>query len=269
MTRPLEGRLEHEVDAGRRFEIIEQEICPPEPQLLDTCVLQNLDWIDRRIESARGCVTWDDASFADIAQRYGPELPNDLLDLGTLYKEFQNRSGYPWLVSEAAQAEFSLAGDIKGVRLNSLLDFFRGHQDDWCDDAYPGLAKGLLFPSRRIRVSPLLLRALGVTAVDQIPSETGPLSFLPDGGDRLVAAQALIANIPVVLTTDRSTFWRHRAELNAFGLAVMRPAELLRLYEPYWEALDEEFMRRRDAGNKLEPSNRRNLALQGKRLIWR
>lgn len=26
----------------------------------------------------------------------------------------------------------------------------------------------------------------------------------------------------------------------------MRPTELLKLYEPYWEALDEEFMRRRE-----------------------
>lgn len=34
-------------------------------------------------------------------------------------------------------------------------------------------------------------------------------------------------------------------ELDAFGLAVMRPIELLKLYELYWKALDEEFMRRR------------------------
>jgi hypothetical protein len=94
-------------------------------------------------------------------------------------------------------------------------------------------------------VSPLLLRGLGVNAVDEIHSATGPLSFLPDGGDRLVAAEALIANVPVVLTTDRATFWRHRPELAAFGLALMRPTELLTLYEPYWDALDEEFKRRR------------------------
>ena len=60
------------------------------------------------------------------------------------------------------------------------------------------------------------------------------------------AAEALIANVPVLLTTDRRTFWKHRVELDAFGLAVMRPTELLKLYEPYWEALDEEFMRRRE-----------------------
>lgn len=243
MTRPLKVQLEQKLDVGRRIEIIEQELCPPEPQLLDTCVLQNLDWVDRQIESG-GFVIWDDEAVAVLSKRYGAELANDLIDLGILYKEFENRSGYPWLVSQATQGEVSLANGSKGERLMSALDFFRGHQDDWCDEIYPGLAKGLLFRTRRIRVSPLLLRGLGVTSVNEIHSATGPLSFLPDEGDRMVAAEALIANVPVLLTTDRSTFWKHRVELDVFGLAVLRPTELLKLYEPYWQALDDEFMRR-------------------------
>lgn len=246
MTRLLEPRLEHEVDAARRIEMIEQELCPPEPQLLDTCVLQNLAWVDRLIESC-GSIKWDHAAVADLTERYGAELANDLIDIGILYKEFENRGGYPWLVSRAAQGETRLAGGVKGVRFISALDFFRDHQDDWSRDAYPGVAQGLLFASRRFRVSPLLLRGLGVTSVDEIHLATGPLSFLSDEGDRMIAAEALVANIPVVLTTDRATFWKHRVKLDAFGLAVMRPTELLKLYEPYWQALDEEFMRRRDA----------------------
>lgn len=246
MTRPLKVRLAQEVDAASRIEIIEQELCPPEPQLLDTCVLQNLDWVDRRIESG-GSVTWDDGAVADLTERYGAKLAGDLIDLGILYKEFENRSGYPWLVSRVAQEEASLAAGVKGVRLLSLLGVFRGHQDDWSDEAYPGIAKGLLFARRRIRVSPLLLRGLGVMSVDEIHSATGPLSFLPDEGDRMVAAGALIANVPVLLTTDQRTFWRYHIELDALGLAVMRPTQLLKLYEPYWQALDEEFMRRSDA----------------------
>ncbi|MEC9363127.1 MAG: hypothetical protein VYC42_07875 [Pseudomonadota bacterium] len=246
MTRSLHERLQQEVDAARRIDIIEQELCPPEPQLLDTCVLQNLDWVDRRIESD-GSIIWDDEAVAVLAERYGAELANDLVDLGVLYKEFENRSGYPWLVSQTAQGEVGHVGGLKGARLESALSFFRGHQDDWCDGAYPGLAKGLLFHSRRTRVSPLLLRGLGVTSVDEIYSPIGPPSFLPNGGDRMTAAEALIANVPVVLTTDRATFWKFRAKLEAFGLSVVRPTELLKLYEPYWQALDEEFMRRRDA----------------------
>lgn len=246
MTRPLKPRSEQEVDATRRIKRIERELRPPEPQLLDTCVLQNLDWVDRLIESC-GFITWNDTAFADLAERYGAELANDLVDIGILYKELENRGCYPWLVSRTAQGEARLAGGVKGARLISALDFFRGHQDDWSRDAYPGVAQGMLFASRCFRVSPLLLRGLGVTSWDEIYSATGPLSFLSDEGDRMIAAEALVASIPVVLTTDRATFWKHRVKLDAFGLAVMRPTELLRLYEPYWEAFDEEFMRRRDA----------------------
>lgn len=247
MTGPLQERLGREIDAARRIEFIEQELCPPEPQLLDTCVLQNLDWVDRRIDSY-GPIVWEDGAVADLMEeRYGPELANDLIDLGVLYKGFEDRGGYPWLVSGGVEGEASFSNGTKGKRLFSLLEFFRGHQDDWSDDTYPGVAKGLLWARRSVRVSPLLLRGLGVTSVEQIHSIRGPLSFLPDEGDRMVAAEALIANVPVLLTTDRRTFWRHRVELNALGLAVMRPTELLKLYEPYWEALDDEFMRRRGA----------------------
>ncbi len=246
MTRLPKAWLAQEGDAARRIDIIELELCPPEPQLLDTCVLQNIDWVDRQIESY-GSISWDDAAIANLTERYGAELANDLIDLGILYKEFENRSGYPWLVSRAAQREASLADGVKGVRLLSVLDFFRGHQDDWSGEAYPGIAKGLLFDYRRIRVSPALLRGLGVTSVDEIHATKGPLSFLPDEGDRMVATEALIANVPVVLTTDRATFWKYRVELDALGLAVMRPTELLKLYEPYWQALNDEFMRRSDA----------------------
>jgi len=230
-------------DAASRLGLIEQELRPPEPQLLDTCVLQNLDWVNRTLEAAGGRVIWDDVQFRELAERYGPEHARDLVDLGTLSTEFESRSGFPWLVSETTQHEISRADQVR--RLGSLLEFFRDHQNDWSDDAYPGLAKGLLFPRWPARVSPLVLRALGVTSVDQVEAATGPLSVLPDEGDRSIAARALLANIPVVLTTDRSTFWRYRIELKAFGLAVMRPTDLLRLYEPYWDALDEEFTRRR------------------------
>jgi len=246
MTSHLKARLKHVVDATRRIEIIEEDLCPPEPQLLDTCTLQNLDWVDRQIE-LNGPISWGHAAVADLAGKYGAELANDLVDLGVLYREFENRSGYPWLVSRVSEVEASFASGVKGVRLSSILDFFRGHQDDWSDDAHPSVAKGLLFAHRKIRVSPLLLRGLNVKFVDEVHSATGPLSFLPDEGDRMVVAGALIANVPVVLTTDRRSFWKHRVELEALGLAVMRPTELLKLYEPYWQALDDEFKRRSEA----------------------
>jgi hypothetical protein len=80
----------------------------------------------------------------------------------------------------------------------------------------------------------------------------GPLSFLPDQGDRTIAAEALVANIPIVLPTDQATFWKHRAQLGYLGLSVMCPTELLELYEPCGAALDEVLTDRR-ASELCEP----------------
>jgi len=236
-------RLAKEVDPISRINLIEEVLRPPEPQILDTCVLQNLDWIDRKLE-AEGSVIWDDAAVADLERKYGVDLANDLIDLGILYKEFENRNGYPWLVCKAAVEEASFLCGYKGDRLRDMLQFLIGHQDDWSNDAYPGIAQGMLLASKAVRVSPLILQALGVKSAEEVHSATGPLALLPDLGDRMVAAHAMLSNIPVVLTTDRNTFWKHRESLDDMGLQVMRPGELLSLYLPYWEAIDVEFKRR-------------------------
>ena len=68
---------------------------------------------------------------------------------------------------------------------------------------------------------------------------------MPDLGDRMLVAHALLANVPAILTTDRRTFWRYRRELRDLGVEVMRPKELLELYAPYWAALEYEFAQRR------------------------
>ena len=64
MTRPLKARLEQEVDGAR----MKQEPSPPEPQRFDTCVLQNLDWVERWIESD-GPIAWGDGAGADLRER--------------------------------------------------------------------------------------------------------------------------------------------------------------------------------------------------------
>lgn len=238
----LQERLAAEPHPGRRLALIQETLCPPEPQLLDTCVLQNLDWVDRRLE-VEGSVMWDEAATANLASRFGADLANDLIDLGILYKEFEHRSGYPWLVCNAAIEEAGLLRGVKGQRLKKLIEFLVGHQSDWSNDAYPGIAQGLLLAKGR--VSPLILRGLGVKTVEELESADGPLSFLPDRGDRLVATHAMLSNIPVVLTTDRKTFWAHRHRISELGVQVMRPGELLALHEPYWEMLESEFERRR------------------------
>jgi len=215
--------------------MIDEALRPPEPQLLDTSVIQNLAWVDRIIDAGGGA--WSEDDECKLQQRFGIELATDLLDLGTLYKRFEYYGGYPWLVCQAAIDEANVLQSSKGEDVRQLVQFLIGHQDDWVDDAYPGIAKGLLLATRRGRISPLILRGLGVTSPDEVVDTRGPLSFLPDRGDRLVASHALLANLPVILTTDRRTFWAHREELLSFGVQVMRPSGLLDLYIPYWEAL--------------------------------
>jgi len=241
----LEEQLRQESDPARRMDLIDDALCPPEPHLLDTCVLQNLDWIDRKIQAASG--NWTKESEQNMQQQFGVELANDLLDLGTLYKRFEYDGGYPWLVCNAAVDEAAVLRNAKGDGIRQLIQFLIRHQEDWVGDAYPGIAQGLLLANRRARVSPLILRGLGVSSPEEVVDPQGPLAFLPDRGDRLVAAHALLANIPVILTTDRRTFWAHREQMLTFGVRLLRPSELLDLYVPYWRVLSVEFERRRRA----------------------
>lgn len=240
----LRSRLRNEPHSGRRLSFIEEALCPPEPQLLDTSILQNLDWVDRKLEGAEQGVDWDDKAVAELEGRFGKDLAADLIDLGTLYKQFEHYGSYPWLICNAAVDEASVLQSEKGQRLRQLLSFLSGHQEEWHGDSFPGIAKGLLLSRRGARVSPLILRALGVTKVEEICDERGPLSFLQDGGDRAVVTQALVGNVPVILTTDRRTFWRHRDKVRGLGVEILRPSELLDRYLPYWDATEYEFARR-------------------------
>lgn len=186
--------------------LVDANLCPPEPQLLDTCFLQNLDWVDRTIDgSSGGTVQWDAPAEKRLSEQYGAALAEDLLDLGTLYKEFENRGRYPWAVCTTAIQEAGGLSGPKGDRLRQVIEFFAGHQSDWADCAYPTVAKGALLEGHG-RVSPLILRALGAKGPAEVVHPNEPLSVLCDRGDRLVAAHALFTNIPVILTTDRRTF---------------------------------------------------------------
>lgn len=247
----FQQRLAAENDPGRRMDLIDEVLRPPEPQLLDTCVLQNLDYLYRTFEPS-GSVVRDDAAAAALIQRYGTELADDMIALDTMYRRHEYESGYPWLICSAAVKEAGLLSGAKGESLKQFIEFLTGHQDDWSNDAYPDIAQGLLLTQKRFRVSPLILKALSVKSPEEVHSTNGPLNFLPDQGDRLVATHALLSNIPVVLTTDRKSFWTHRERLSELGVQVMRPVELLNLYEPYWEALDNEFRRR---SGKAEADN--------------
>ena len=241
----LELELAEVKDPGQRIRLIARWLCPPEPQLLDTSVLQNLDWVDRKMEDPDVILPWEEKGIASLQRQYGTELATDLIDLGTLYKQFEHYGSYPWLVCDVAVEEASVLKSEKGRRLRKLIEFLSGHQEQMSGDAYPGVASGLLLAKEGARVSPLILKALGVQNRDEVSEPGGPLGFLPDDGDRRLAAQALLANIPVILTSDRRTFWNRRSELSKLGVDVMRPSELLAVYWPYWDALEREFRFRR------------------------
>lgn len=242
-TGSIEEQLASERNPSRRLDLIRDALRPPEPQLLDTSVIQNLDWVDRVIAAGQG--HWTQDREQALRKKLGNELADDLFDLGTLYKQFEDDGGYPWLVCQAAIDETALLKGSKGQSVRELLQFLADHQQDWGSDSYPGLAQGLLFPNDGARPSPLILRALGVSDPKDILHARGPLSFLPDQGDRITAAYALLANIPAILTTDRRTFWAHRSKMEALGVRILRPSELLELYAPYWEALSAEYAKRR------------------------
>ena len=186
-------------------------------------------------------MVWTKAKTTALIVRYGRALARDLIDLGILYKRFEYDGGYPWCICSTAAQEAGLLKGPKGVRVRELIDFIERHQSCWSPDTYPWVATGEPLGKHDLgRVSPLILKGLGVTAAYQVHSPTGPLAFLHDKGDRLVAAHALLANVPVVLTTDLKTFWSQRRPLEHFGLRVMRPSELLRIYRRYWSrCLDE------------------------------
>ena len=247
----LKNTLESEVEAARRMEIIESALCPPEPQLLDTCILQNLDWVDRQIEE-KSQVVWDEESIVELSKKYGNELANDLIDLGTLYKTFEYYGSYPWLICEQNLTEVARSTGDRHTRLRDIFTFFGSHQDDLSSDVYPTVSAGLLRIANLKGISPVLLKGLGIRSPEQVFSAHGPISFLPDEGDRRIVGYAILANIPVVLTTDRSTFWKHRTRLGELGLTALRPTELLDLYQPYWAALSEEFERRQKVRNETD-----------------
>ena len=214
-----------------------RSLIPPEPQLLDTCIIQNLDWVDQKLEES-AIVSWDDGAVAALARRYGSELADDLLDLGTLYKEFEHRGGYPWLVCHHSLIEARRSKGIRLKRLENMNRFMSGFLGELSCDGYPGVAIGLLSPDNLNLVSPVLLKGAGLDRAEDMFLPDGPLSFLPDHGDRVIAGHAIFANVPAVLTTDRTTFWSHRQRLAEFGVRVMRPTELLSMYETYWAALE-------------------------------
>src|SRR5437764_12737959 len=83
---------------------------PPEPMFLDTCVIQNLEWVWDLIENN---VSWSDVRFAAVETEFGNALAVELLALDQIVDHLQ-WSGFPWLVSASAQRELDRIVASKG-----------------------------------------------------------------------------------------------------------------------------------------------------------
>jgi hypothetical protein len=202
--------------------------------LLDTCVIQNLEWVWDRMEEERG-EQWTGEQVQELERQFGPQLAEELLALGCLVSHLQ-WEGFPWLVSASAR------GEIERFRGRKQAGILRGWtrlseaQGDWANDSFRGVAASVLEASAEVRVNPLTLRGLGVRSVDEIVANDGPLSIFRDRGDRALIRDALLSGVPAILTTDLRSFWNHREALYDYGVEVWRPHDALNAYEPVWAA---------------------------------
>lgn len=75
---------------------------PLEPMLLDTCVVQNLEWV---LKQQLETTPWTQAHETRLRTRYGP-LADELLALWKLVEMYERDSNFPpWIVSGRSLAE--------------------------------------------------------------------------------------------------------------------------------------------------------------------
>jgi hypothetical protein len=216
---------------------------PPEPMLLDTCVIQNIEWVWDRIEED---TDWTTERVGELQGTVGRKFADELLALGGLVSHFQ-WEGFPWVVSASARDEFERHAGPKRLGLLSGWTRLAQAQEEWSHEAFRGAAPSVLVPTRGMRIHPLILRGLGVRSVEDIVGDEGPLGAFPDRGDRALIRDALLSGVPAILTTDLRTFWSRRTVLYALGLEVWRPTDALTAYLPKWAAQEEVFAKRREA----------------------
>jgi hypothetical protein len=200
--------------------------------LLDSCVIQNMEWVWSRIA--------DDAPEPSTEEndrirfRYGSPFADELFALEELAYRLRWSSGFPWLVSPETRLELERTHGPKGEELMTGWSYFAGHSEDWAPDSFGSVAPALLFQSVELTPSPLILKGLGVENVDHIVAPDGPLRALRDDGDRRLVRAALLSGVRAILTTDLRSFGSQRAALFPLGIEVWRPSDVLSAYLDHW-----------------------------------
>ena len=195
---------------------------PPQPMLLDTCLLQHLEFVMDLLGDA---LRWPPGSSSWLRRRYGDQLGGELIALGEIVAFLLPRQPPPWIVSETSLLELQRLGSAKGGRLRAWwyewADFWAGYAE-----AYPEIATEALAP-------PPAATTPGQLALFELPSRSrldlessSPLGPLRDAGDRALVRDALRCDVPAILTTDLRSLWSHRTWLYQTGIEVWRPTDL-------------------------------------------
>ena len=200
--------------------------------LLDTCVVQNMEWVWSRIDDdAPEPSPTDDEQ---IRRRYGDAFASELFALEELAYRLRWSRGFPWLVSQEARDELMRVSGAKGDGLTTGWQFFAGHNEDWAPDCFGPVAPAMLLQRPGPMLSPVMLKGLGVDTEEQVIAPDGPLRSLRDEGDRLLVRTALLAGVRGILTTDLRSFWSQRETLFPLGIEVWRPSDALKAYMDCW-----------------------------------
>jgi hypothetical protein len=194
---------------------------PPEPMLLDTCTIQHMAWARRNLPDGSQTAR---ETCERVQKRVGVALAVELTALMDL--ERMACDDLPFCVSLTSRYELSAA---PAARRQALL----AEWDDWAEHAQSvvelsaDVVETLVGNAAPAPVHPDQLAIPGVLKQRAV---LGPFG---GAGDCALIRDALRAEIPVILTTDLRTFWRHRIWLYERGVEVWRPSDVRQAYMNY------------------------------------
>jgi hypothetical protein len=198
---------------------------PAEPMLLDTCVLQHLEYVGGLTDHEYDL---SDNAAESLLVEHGPTLGPELVALADLFIVLGRSDAPPWAVSEVSLIEFEKLDNEKGSGL-------RAWWREWAD-YFAGCVLSGWYPhidAERLVVRSIPAVSEGQLSLPIVPPQwplaaecIPPLAPFRDAGDRALIRTAMRAGIPAILTTDLNSFWRHRRAAYALGVEIWRPTDL-------------------------------------------
>jgi hypothetical protein len=212
----------------------------PPVLLLDTCVVQQLDWARTRAPALN-----DDVGWRQVRRKYGPDMTQELKALVGLRGPVKQASDRPstWVVGRSSWQELCRAPSHRRTPLLEEWRFWRERATRFSEglDIDPELEPWSPLcssPEENKWPGPGQDRFPGLEIDAPSRCELGPFS---DEGDVELIREALSLGVPGILTTDLKSFWRHRHWLYGHGVEVWRPSHLS------WALLDEALLFGREA----------------------